>query len=231
MLGRVLLVLLAVALLNARPSAAGTGMFVGAAEDEARNVDPGVAKSKMDLAAVAGLGTIRMTTNWSPGRTVVAGDDLLSLRNAAEAAQFDGIRLILSVYPRDHRTTPLSSRSRGEFAQYAASIARLVPGISDFVIGNEPNLNMFWMPQFGPGGSDRAAASYELLLAKTYDALKSVSPEINVIGGALSPRGQDKPGPRARHTRRPRSSPTSAPRTARPAGRVRSWTCSRSTRT
>jgi hypothetical protein len=31
-----------------------------------------------------------------------------------------------------------------------------------------------------------------LLLAKTYDALKSVSPDINVIGGALSPRGQDK---------------------------------------
>lgn len=193
MLGRVLLVVLALALLGARSSAAGTGIFVGAAEDEARSVDPAVAKSKMDLAALAGLGTIRMTVNWSPGRTVVAGDDLLSLQNAANAAQFDGIRLIVSIYPRDHRATPLTSRARGEFAQYAASIARLVPAIGDFVIGNEPNLNLFWMPQFGPGGSDRAASSYELLLAKTYDALKSVSPEINVIGGALSPRGQDKP--------------------------------------
>src|SRR5438874_158291 len=60
-------------------------------------------------------------------------------------------------------------------------------------VGDEPNLNLFWMPQFGPGGVDRAARSYELLLAKTYDTLKSVSPDINVIGGALSPRGQDKP--------------------------------------
>jgi hypothetical protein len=201
MLGRVLLVILALALLNAHPSAAGTGIFVGAAEDEARSVDPGVAKSKMDLAALAGLGTIRMTATWLPGRTVVAGDDLLSLQNAANAAQFDGIRLILSVYPRDRRATPLTSRARGEFAQYVASIARLVPGISDFVVGNEPNLNMFWMPQFGPGGSDRAAVSYELLLAKTYDVLKSVSPAINVIGGALSPRGQDKPSaPRQTHS-------------------------------
>jgi hypothetical protein len=202
MLGRVLLVILVLALLGARSSSAGTGIFVGAAEDEARSVDPATAKSKMDLAALAGLGTIRMTVNWSPGRTIVAGDDLLSLRNAANAAQFDGIRLIVSIYQRDHRTTPLTSRARGEFAQYAASIARLVPGISDFVIGNEPNLNMFWMPQFGPGGSDRAAISYELLLAKTYDALKSVSPQINVIGGALSPRGQDKPGA-ARQTHSP----------------------------
>ena len=203
MLGRVLLAILALALLTARPSAAGTGIFVGAAEDEARSVDPAVAKSKMDLAALAGLGTIRMTATWSPGRTTISGDDLLSLQNAANAAQFDGIRLILSIYPHDRRTTPLTSRARGEFAQYAASIARLVPGIGDFVIGNEPNLNMFWMPQFGPDGSDRAAASYELLLAKTYDALKSVSPEIDVIGGALSPRGQDKP-----HAARQTHSPT-----------------------
>jgi hypothetical protein len=220
MFARILLVLLAVVLVNARPSAAGTGMFVGAAEDEARQVDPGVAKSKMDLAALAGLGTIRMTATWSPGRTVVAGDDLLSLQNAANAAQFDGIRLILSVYPRDHRATPLTSRARGEFAQYAASIARLVPGITDFVVGNEPNLNMFWMPQFGPGGSDRAAASYELLLAKTYDALKSVSTEIDVIGGALSPRGQDKPGA-ARQTHSPTAFITDLGAAYRASGRTR----------
>jgi hypothetical protein len=189
-------------LLAAAPAAAGTGMFVGAAEDDARSLDPLVAKSQLDLAALAGLGTIRMTSIWSPGETVDGGDDLVALRNAATAARFDGVRLILSVYPRDRRTTPLSSRARGQFAQYAASIARLVPGIDDFIIGNEPNLNMFWMPQFGARGSDLAAASYELLLAKAYDALKAVSPDINVIGGALSPRGQDKAGA-ARQTHSP----------------------------
>ncbi|MGZ4353464.1 MAG: hypothetical protein ACXVZ4_07955 [Gaiellaceae bacterium] len=190
---RTLLAAIALGLLLAAPAAAGTGMFVGAAEDNARSLDPLVAKSKLDLAAIAGLGTVRMSSIWTPGESVVGGDDLVALRNAATAAEFDGVRLIVSVYPRDRRTTPLTARARGEFAGYAASIARLVPGIDDFIVGNEPNLNLFWMPQFGANGSDLAAASYELLLAKTYDALKSVSPAINVIGGALSPRGQDKP--------------------------------------
>ncbi|MDX6388876.1 MAG: hypothetical protein QOD85_2678, partial [Gaiellaceae bacterium] len=167
-------------------------MFVGAAEDDARSLDPLTTKAKMDLAAIAGLGTIRMTVIWSPGETAVGGDDLVALQNASTAAQFDGIRLIVSIYPRDRRTTPLNSRARGEFAQFAASIARTFPGISDYIVGNEPNLNLFWMPQFSPNGRDLAAPAYELLLAKTYDALKSVSPDINVIGGALSPRGQDK---------------------------------------
>ena len=46
----------------------------------------------------------------------------------------------------------------------------------DFVIGNEPNLNRFWMPQFGPDGSNAAASAYLALLIRTYDALKKVSP-------------------------------------------------------
>ena len=44
------------------------------------------------------------------------------------------------------------------------------------------------------GGLDLAARSYELLLARTYDALKLVSDDVNVIGGALASHGQDKPG-------------------------------------
>src|SRR3954465_3489608 len=58
--------------------------------------------------------------------------------------------------------------------------------------GKEPNLNLFWMPQFDAKGGDAAASAYERLLAQTYDALKAVSPDLNVIGGAVSPRGQDK---------------------------------------
>lgn len=190
--GRIALALLALLLVVARPASAGTGMFVGAAEDGARSLDPLTAKAKMDFAALAGFGLVRMTVVWSPGEQTVGGDDRIVLQNASAAAQLDGIRLMLSIYPRDWRTTPLSSRARGEFAQYAASIARRFPAITDFVVGNEPNLSRFWMPQFGVGGVDLAARSYELLLATTYDALKSVSPDVNVIGGALSPRGQDE---------------------------------------
>jgi hypothetical protein len=192
-----------VALTGAGNARAGTAMFVGATEDNVRSLDPVVTRSKMDLAALAGMGTIRMSVSWAPGQTHVGGDDAVVLRNASTAAQFDGVRLIVSIYPQNWRSVPLTGRARGQFASFASSIAREFPSIRDFVVGNEPNLNLFWMPQFGLGGADLAARSYELLLAHTYDALKAVSPDVNVIGGALAARGEDKPG-----SVRPTHSPT-----------------------
>ena len=187
---------------SAAPALAGD-LFVGAADDGARSLDPVEVKVKSDLAALAGLGALRMTFTWTPGETSIAGDDLRVLRNAATAAQLSGIRLFVSVYQRDQRTTPLTGRARGEFAEYAASIARAAPSVRDIIVGNEPNLNLFWMPQFGRGGVDAAARAYERLLAKTYDVLKTVSPDVNVIGGALSPHGGDRPA-----ALRPTHSPT-----------------------
>jgi hypothetical protein len=196
-----LLAVLSLGWVSAAP--AGTRMFVGAAEDDARNLDPGIAKSRMDMAARASFTSVRMTVLWSPGETMVGGDDVIALDNASRAAEADGVRLMLSIYPSRGRGVPLSSGARGQFASFAAAIARAFPSIQDFIVGNEPNLNLFWMPQFGPSGVDLAARSYELLLAKTYDALKSVSPELNVIGGALASHGQDK-----RDSARPTHSPT-----------------------
>ena len=63
----------------------------------------------------------------------------------------------------------------------------------DVSVGNEPNLNLFWLPQFAADGSDAAAPAYLDLLAESYDALKKVSPDINVIGGSLAARGSDNP--------------------------------------
>ncbi len=73
----------------------------------------------------------------------------------------------------------------------------------DVIIGNEPNLNRFWMPQFSRTGLDAAASSYLGLLAQTYDRMKAVAPNVTVIGGSLSPRGSDKP-----QLARPTHSPT-----------------------
>src|SRR3954468_20817485 len=187
-----LLIVAAFALLVAPTAGAGTVMFVGAAEDQARSVDPVVAKTQMDLAALAGFDAVRMTSVWLPGQREVSGDELTVLQNAAAAAQLDGIRLLLTVYHRNQRTTPLTAQARADFPSYAASTPRAAPTIDDFITGNEPNLNLFWMPQFDAKGGDAAASAYERLLAQTYDALKAVSPDLNVIGGAVSPRGQDK---------------------------------------
>jgi hypothetical protein len=172
-------------------AASGRPIMVGAAEDAAKQGDPLAADAKMALARLAGFDTIRMTSQWIPGESEVSGDELTGLQNAAAAASLNGIRLIVSVYPSGSAVTPLTAAARDEFASYAASIPQLVPYVQDVIVGNEPNLNRFWMPQFGPGGRDVAATAYLALLAETYDRLKAVSPSVTVIGGSVSPRGED----------------------------------------
>jgi hypothetical protein len=115
------------------------------------------------------------------------------LRNVAAAARLDGVQVFLVVMNFGSRTTPLTEQDRQDFASYAAAIARAVPAIRRFVIGNEPNLNRYWLPQFNLDGSNAAAEGYEALLAESYDALKAVSRNILVLGGALSPHGGDDP--------------------------------------
>jgi hypothetical protein len=90
-------------------------------------------------------------------------------------------------------STPLSDADRSAFAAYAAALAKALPDVHDVFIGNEPNLNLFWQPQFDDSGGDAAARAYEQLLATTYDMLKQVDPKITVVGGNVSPRGQDNP--------------------------------------
>jgi hypothetical protein len=69
-----------------------------------------------------------------------------------------------------------------------------VPSIGDVIVGNEPNLNRFWLPQFGEEGNDVAAPAYYALLAEVYDAAKGVDEDVRIWGGALAPRGIDRPG-------------------------------------
>lgn len=169
-------------------------MFVGATEEVLRQADPALAKAQMDLAKLAGFDSVRVTEFWAPGQTRPTDENLAELRNVVASARLAGIRPYVSITNFGSRTTPLTPQDRAQFAQFTAATARALPTVRDYVIGNEPNLNRFWMPQFNPDGSNAAAPAYVALLAETYDALKAVSPTINVIGGAISPRGGDRPG-------------------------------------
>jgi len=194
-----------VCLAAAAGAAAGRALLVGAAEDAPKQETLVGAVAKLELARLAGLSTVRVTSLWEPGLTAPAGWERDALGNAAAAAQLTGMRLIVSVYPRGGSVAPTTPARRAQFAAYAAALAeQLLPlGVTDYIVGNEPNLNRFWMPQFARDGSNAAARAYLALLAQTYDALKAVSPDISVIGGALSPRGSDRPS-----GRRPTHSPT-----------------------
>ena len=190
---RPLLVLVAALTFAPAAHAGGPQMLVGAAEDNVMQSTLVGAKTQMDLAKLAGLDAIRITATWSRGVTQPSSDRITIIQNAAAAGNLDGIETFLSVYPFGSSQTPLSSQEQSDFTTWTAALARAVPSVHGFIIGNEPNLNRFWLPQFGPNGEDVAAPAYEALLAQTYDALKAVSPKIMVFGGAVSPRGVDKP--------------------------------------
>jgi hypothetical protein len=193
--GRVVVVALAVLALAPVARAGGPAMLVGTADDTVRQPTLVAAKAKMGQLRLAGFDAVRVTQTWVPGAVAPSAEDVGVLQNVVGAAKLYGMEVMVAVSQFGSRTTPLTQKDQTDFASYVGSIAREVPGIRDFIIGNEPNTNRFWLPQFNPDGSDAAAPAYESLLALTYDAVKAVSPQLNVIGGALGPHGGDKPPP------------------------------------
>jgi hypothetical protein len=82
------------------------------------------------------------------------------------------------------------------FGAWLAELARQYPDVREFVVGNEPNQPAFWRPQFS-GAVPLSARAFGPFLAAGYDALKSVDPDLTVVGVGLSPRGNDRPDARS----------------------------------
>jgi hypothetical protein len=197
-----LLALAALSLALAVPAhAGGPAMSLGVAEDTVKVPDPVGATVKMRLLRLAGFTAVRITSQWLPGDLAPPNDQLEMLRVVTGAAELAGVRVYVSVYQPGSKTTPLTPEARAEFTQYAAALVTAVPLVQDVIVGNEPNLNRFWLPQFNPDGSNAAAPAYLQLLAQTYDAIKAADPTVTVWGGAVSPRGNDNPqGARQTHS-------------------------------
>jgi len=171
--------------------APGAPLVLGVVDDAVR--EPGRGGEVMEQLAEAGFRAVRVTSIWDPGETAPAAEELAALRRVAANAEEHDVTIYLAVYAAGSATTPQTADARSQFASYAAAALREVPEIRNLIVGNEPNLNRFWMPQFGAAGEDVAAPAYLQLLAETYDAAKEVSDHVVVVGGALAPRGIDRP--------------------------------------
>jgi hypothetical protein len=182
---------------------AGPGLIVGAVEDDVRASTLVEAEARMATFRLSGFRAVRVTSYWRPGVSRPSNEELRTLRNVSDAAFRNGVRVYVTVMSPGSATTPLTEQARADFASYAAAIVREAPSVEHVIIGNEPNLNRFWLPQFALDGSSAAPAAYLALLAQTYDAIKRVSSSVTVYGGAVSPRGSDRPG-----GTRPTHSPT-----------------------
>src|SRR5262249_44768965 len=175
------------------PVRIGHRLLVATVDDAMKQPDPQAAAALMKVSHDAGFAAVLVSSMWRPGATGLSAQERLTLGNVVKAADGLHMRVFVFVWHGLSANTPRTERAQRNFAAYAAALAKAFPQIRDVVVGNEPNLNTFWMPQFGAGGEDVAATGYLNLLARTYDALKAVSPHIQVIGGALAPRGSDRP--------------------------------------
>ncbi len=169
---------------------AGPSLRVGAVEDAAIWNDPA---AEMDLAKLAGFDSIRMTAQWTAGQTILPPGQVSRLQRAALFASMRGLNPIVSIYNPGGSSAPSDPGARAQFVEFAKTVVQALPWVTTFIVGNEPNSNVYWLPQFDASGGDAAAKSYEQLLAATYDGIKAVRPTATVIGGALDPRGSDDP--------------------------------------
>ena len=137
-----------------------------------------------------GLTENAITIYWDPSLPGGMAEPGL-LDRVLPQARARGIRIVLAVYALRPRMFTTSPTAEAQFVDFLQRLARTYPQVSDFVVGNEPNQPRYWQPQFGPDGSDAAATGYAELLARCYDALKSVNPAIRVLGFGVSQRGND----------------------------------------
>jgi hypothetical protein len=155
----------------------------GVADDASEYADDGGSWFYQQLAG-ANLTEDRWTLAWNPSTPTVI-TELPFLERAAPKAQAAGVHVILALFSIDaHRHDPTAFCA---WAQQVAEIAKQW-GIHDFIVGNEPNLLLYWAPQKNASGTDVAAPGYEKLLAACYDSIHAGDPDATVIGMGLSPR-------------------------------------------
>ncbi len=169
---------------------AGGSLHVGIASDEPYATNDG-GSSYYGALRDMGMTISRLVVVWHPENpTAIA--DREQLDRLVPTARGYGIQPFFNV--TESRPSDLSSAdNRAAFATFLQILASAYPQITDYVVGNEPNVTYFWRPQFNDDDTPRAPGDFVDLLARSYDALKAVNPNIRVIAGGLDARGNDNP--------------------------------------
>jgi hypothetical protein len=136
-----------------------------------------------------GYTQLRMTVQWDATNPAVIPAQA-GIAAAVDCAALTNVSVVLAVYPARPSAIGSSDAAQQSFASFVALVGQAFPHVKTFVVGNEPNVNRFWQPQF-VNGQDAAAKDYEHTLAYAYDALKAARPDAIVWGPAISSRGND----------------------------------------
>ena len=134
------------------------------------------------------LTTNTITLRWD--ETTIDGldpTDKADLAPALAAAKNAGVTIEFDVYPR-HAKELSDPMGPARFAAFLTTLAKTYPDVTQYVVMNECNQDLFVNPQ-SRHGRNLSAARCGAFLAAGYDALKAGSPGIFVWGLGLSPRG------------------------------------------
>jgi hypothetical protein len=173
----------------ARPAQAAIG--VGVADDTVLG-NPDGSAAFLGVMNDIGLRELRIPVRWDPRRPAMV-ETGTQMRALLPAATVRGVRVAFSFQARNADALTSSPQAPAQFIAFMQRVVRSFPTVRDVIVGNEPNQPSFWQPQFDTSGRNVSAGAYEALLAASYDALKEVDPELNVIGLGLSSRGNDDP--------------------------------------
>lgn len=186
---RIVAAILLVACLGLSPSAGAT--LFGASDDRGKYDDDGGAWFFSELTAV-GFSANKMTVNWDPSQPEVIAEKAFLDRSVPRAVE-QGIHVSFGIHIGKARAITDTPDAIEKFTAWLQQLARAYPEVTEYVVGNEPNLTRFWQPQFDSRGRGASGIAYAAFLARGYDALKEVNPNITVVGLGLSPRGNDMP--------------------------------------
>lgn len=164
-------------------TAAGAGPVYGVAEDDGKYAEDRGASVAADLRAL-GMGEQRWTLLFDGNPSAISESAFLD--RAVPTATAGGLQVVLSLFQKG-----AAAPDPAAFCQWAASVAARYRSIKKFIVGNEVNATRFWSPQHTAGDADAGPRSYYNVLSQCYDALKAVSPDIEVIGMGLAPRSVD----------------------------------------
>jgi hypothetical protein len=168
---------------------ASAGVSFGVSDDAGKYASDG-GYSFLSMLNDVGLTENRVTVRWDATQPTTIVDRPF-LNKYVPRALSRGVRVVFAVYPDRAKGVTGTPGGQQQFVDFLQIVARTYPQVTAFIVGNEPNQPRFWQPQFGADGAGAAGAAYESLLAQSYDALKAVNPNIDVIGLGLSPRGSN----------------------------------------
>jgi hypothetical protein len=163
------------------------GPIVGVADDAPKYAGDGGRAIYAKLREL-GMGEVRIVVDFDPTRPATIQEKAFLDRSVSRAVAA-GIDVVFSVYPSVTRAFATDTDARvNAFGAYLALLARTYPEVTKFIVLNEPNEGYFFAPQFQGRRNVSAAIAFKAL-AEGYDRLKSVDPQITVIGLGLSPDG------------------------------------------